>query len=1013
MTADDRPNRDECPAETPRRPRPAQEHLQTSVNSHDGSTEVDSAMMSSDETQGDDSVHVDPSFVALLEQFRDVTPAEDVFAPVKATTATSDTPGNIGRFQIIRQLGQGGYGVVFLARDPQLRRLVALKVPRPEVLVTASLRQRFLREAEAAAALNHANAVPVFESGHVGPLCYIASAYFAGPNLDQWVADQDGPILPHDAAHWVQQLAEAMQHAHLRGVLHRDLKPSNVLMSRNEPIGALAGTEKTWIPRVTDFGLARLAEATGDQTRTNAILGTPSYMAPEQASGQVRQTGPATDIYGLGAILYFLLTKRPPLEAETPMATLQAVVTTEPTRPSRIQLDVPRDLEAICLQCLEKSPEKRYASASQLAADLQRFLDGEPVRARRITSWERAARWCRRNPALATLAATLLITLTVATAGMSRLWWEARAERRRADQRAAQLDARTRQLQRAMDRLFSAMADTPEMNAIGAEPLRRACWRKCKTTTSSLSANNPTTRRCAKRMRTRCTDWPKSMPCWATRARRQNWRGALQEISQADTNPHALIKQRAAWQQFLGNQQFRLGQFETARRTYRKLLESVEQGSQQGLIPAEEKQRVLALALTDLARAELYAADMERAHEAAEQAYSHWQGIGFAADVHPDHDILLDYANCLRTLGQVHEAMRNLPDSEEYFRQAIQVMQPHVDAGKSDDLKTRALIANCRQGLGIAIAQQDRFDEARQQYLQSMAIFEQLVAAHPLVISYREDLCGAKYSLAVTQLLTQHYDEAAQLIGEIINEFEGLSEQYPDQRLTLLDRSGKDYNLLYVIRSRQKNWDAAREAIEAGLRCFDTVLAERPDWLETRIAQAELTGNYGNLLSNLEDYDAALSKYQLARELILAITEQQPDHARARQTLISSFTGPVAVYTKRKQYDLALSDLRKALEIRRDERMIDDLLHEVWLLDRLDRFEEAQGALESFLARFGDSAEPMRAAAKKASELVELHVADDTSAPDEDSSGEPPPGYLQQLKSLAASAASDEERDAG
>ena len=347
-----------------------------------GSTERDAPGGPDPTTVDSMASEVDPSFVTMLEMLRGEIAADDVFVNPVIDDATGEGPRRIGRFEILRQLGQGGYGVVFLAHDPQLNRQVALKVPRPEVLVTASLRQRFLREAEAAAALSHAHVVPVYEAGHIGPLCYIASAYYAGANLDQWLTQQTSPIAPTDAAAYVQKLAEAMQHAHLRGVLHRDLKPSNVLMSPAEAVSDDSETEASWIPRVTDFGLARLAEATAKQTQSNAILGTPSYMAPEQAAGKVDLISTATDIYGLGAILYFLLTGRPPFEAETPVATLQAVVAGEPVRATRLRPDIPRDLEAVCLKCLEKSPAKRYRHACDLAADLQRLLDGEPVQAR-------------------------------------------------------------------------------------------------------------------------------------------------------------------------------------------------------------------------------------------------------------------------------------------------------------------------------------------------------------------------------------------------------------------------------------------------------------------------------------------------------------------------------------------------------------------------------------------------------------------------------------------------------
>jgi serine/threonine protein kinase len=235
----------------------------------------------------------------------------------------------LGRFEVRRELGRGAFGLVFLAHDPQLRREVALKVPRVEALVTAELRERFLREARAAAALGHPNLVPVYEVGSLGPVCYIASAYCPGPTLAAWLRERVAPVPERLAARLLATLAGALEHAHSRGVLHRDLKPSNVLLEPAPP-GAAAPDGLDLVPRVTDFGMAKvLAEADASQTASGAVLGTPSYMAPEQASGK-KDVGPPADVYALGAILYQLLTGRPPFRAETLLDLLQQVRDQEP-----------------------------------------------------------------------------------------------------------------------------------------------------------------------------------------------------------------------------------------------------------------------------------------------------------------------------------------------------------------------------------------------------------------------------------------------------------------------------------------------------------------------------------------------------------------------------------------------------------------------------------------------------------------------------------------------------------
>jgi len=381
------------------------------------------------------------------------TPDPDAIAPsTPGSTSANDFPDRrLGRFQIRRELGRGGFGVVYLAYDPQLGREVALKLPRAQALLTPELRLRFAQEGRAAAGLDHPNLVTVYEAGEVGPVCYIASAYCPGITLAAWLKQRAEPAPFAEAAALVTALADAVQHAHSRGVLHRDLKPANVLLhtqdesQRSSESPSVLGPSP-FIPKITDFGLAKLLEGEGagadlgDPTQTGAVLGTPSYMAPEQSAGKRGTIGPEVDVYALGAILYEVLTGRPPFHGETPLDTLEQARTQEPLPPSRLRPRLPQDVETICLKCLEKEPGKRYARAGDLAGDLRRYLAGEPIRARPVRAWHRTVKWAKRRPAAAVLLAVCVLLATVGFPGVTWLWLENRAalaseakERRRAE----------------------------------------------------------------------------------------------------------------------------------------------------------------------------------------------------------------------------------------------------------------------------------------------------------------------------------------------------------------------------------------------------------------------------------------------------------------------------------------------------------------------------------------------------------------------------------------------------
>ncbi|HYT89642.1 MAG TPA: serine/threonine-protein kinase, partial [Gemmataceae bacterium] len=333
-------------------------------------------------------------------------------------------------YEIVGELGRGGMGVVYKARHRQLNRLVALKMVLAGGYASQGERQRLRTEAEAIAHLQHAHIVQIYEVGECDGRPFLALEFCAGGSLDRKLAGV--PLPPVEAAQLVQTLAQAVHAAHQHHVIHRDLKPANVLLTED-------GTVK-----ITDFGLAKRLDVEQALTQSGAIMGTPSYMAPEQAQGERGQVGPATDVYALGAILYEVLTGRPPFKAPSVVDTLAQVVQVEPVAPSRLQAKVPRDLETVCLKCLQKEPGRRYASAWDLAEDLRRFQAGEPILARPVGRLERGWRWCRRNPALAVLSAAIVLLLVGSLAGMTGLYLNAEDERRQAETERTLADAQRR-----------------------------------------------------------------------------------------------------------------------------------------------------------------------------------------------------------------------------------------------------------------------------------------------------------------------------------------------------------------------------------------------------------------------------------------------------------------------------------------------------------------------------------------------------------------------------------------
>src|SRR5438270_4885935 len=318
---------------------------------------------------------------------------EGIVASAAEIVQSEATVTNFGDYELLEEIGRGGQGVVYRAKQKSLNRTVALKVIGLGQWASTPHLKRFRQEAEAAASLEHPQIVPIYEIGERDRSCYFSMKFVEGGQLDAVLGGKPMPV--RQAAELLVKIARTVQFAHEHGILHRDIKPGNILL------------DKKGEPHLTDFGLARLTEHESTVTNSLDVLGTPSYMAPEQAAGQTKDLTAAADVYGLGAVFYQMLTAQPPFLGITSYETVRLVVESESRAPRLLNPKIERDLSTICLKCLEKDPRSRYASALALAQDLERWLRHEPIQARRTGVFTRGKKWLHRNPTTAVSALSL------------------------------------------------------------------------------------------------------------------------------------------------------------------------------------------------------------------------------------------------------------------------------------------------------------------------------------------------------------------------------------------------------------------------------------------------------------------------------------------------------------------------------------------------------------------------------------------------------------------------------
>jgi serine/threonine protein kinase/predicted RNA polymerase sigma factor len=873
----------------------------------------------------------------------------DDLASRKPPAVARPTYPAIPGFEILDILGRGGMGVVYKARQLRLNRLVALKMILAGPHAGPEELNRFRREAEAVAQLQHPHIVQIHEIGEHDGRPYCALEFVDGGTLAQQLAGT--PLPPRQAAALAETLARAVHAAHEKNIIHRDLKPANVLLT---PGG---------VPKLTDFGLAKRLDVDTAHTQSGAIMGTPSYMAPEQAAGSTGQIGPRTDVYALGAILYEMLTGRPPFRGASVLDTLEQVRRDDPVAPRQLQPKLPRDLETICLKCLQKEPGKRYASALELADDLARFLKGEPIRARPIPGWERGLKWSRRRPALAFLIFVLAVPIPVSLIMMVGLWRQAttaRDEARESARAESQAKRRTRQV---LDAISSQVID----NWLSRQPgkLQPDQEEFLKTALASYrqfaqeSGEGEEVRAGVALAHARVGDI--SARLGQSNAAEEAYRRAITYYEGLAADFPAVPSYRhesAGVHNNLGNLLADLGKHADAQAAYRRAITLREKLAVE--VPTVPKYR-LELAQSHQNQGRLLA-DLGK-HAEAETAYRQTNALyqqlaaEFPAGAQYRWGLAANYINLGLLLGEVgkyaeaqgafHQAIplleklaaefpaapqyrydlarshNNLgmllaqlgkrPEAEVADRQAISLQQ-NLAAEFPAVPEYRKGLAMSHNNLGNLLRDLGKHPEAEGAYRQAVALQEQLAAEFPAAPDYRWVLAVSHTNLGVLLQNLGRHPEAEAAYRRAFALHQNLAAEFPAVPTYRQGVAVSHINLGALLEGMGKH-RAAEAAFRQAVALQEQLAAEFPAASTYRVELAASEMNLGTSLVSQQRPAEALPWFERAVALLEPLHQQEPRDVRTRDFLRNAFSSRAEALANLQHHVEALADWDRAVEL--------------------------------------------------------------------------------------------------
>lgn len=757
-----------------------------------------------------------------------------------------------GDYEMIREIARGGMGAVFKARQLSLNRIVALKMILAGQLASAHDLQRFQREAEAVANLDHPNIVPVYDVGEHAGQHYFTMKLIEGDNLTS-VSRDPRKFTPLQIAQLMATIARAVHYAHERGILHRDLKPSNILLDSQGQ------------PYVTDFGLAKRIEGDAGQTRTGVILGTPSYMAPEQARSE-KVTTTAVDVYSLGAILYELLTGRPPFRADTSLDTILQVLEREPEPPRKLSPHADRDLETICLKCLEKEPRRRYASALALAEELERISHGVPIAARPVSFSERGIKWTRRHPAVATLLAALCLATVGGSTAVTLLWLRAEERGRLAREERDKAQRRFLLVREAVDQYYTHVSESKKLKLPGLELLRGELLESaCHFYEKLVEEEGDDLEIAAERGRA----YGRLALLYRTLGNYEQAEAAgLQALSihrQMTENEPAVARHLAD----LGAVYFQLGVlFSDVGRT-QEAQQSLDQAVtiQRELASQDSKEPVNRMALAR-SLSSLGIVFRRIGHkEQAETAYTEARGIRQQlVQSYPDvASYQFDLAASDHNLVLMYQSMELFPKAEAACREGLGIIRRLVDAYPEEPEYQHDLAGFLSLNADLC-RQAHQYEDAKRSYEAAQATLQKLTATHPDVPDYQSELALAYNNLGVLYFQSLHrYDDARAAYREALTIQDRLTHRYPTALQYTIDLAGGFCNFGHFLnqlgqpKSAIEWYDKAEQVCRQVLQQESRHVVGSEYLRNTYEGRAEVREQLGRREEALKDCDAALA----------------------------------------------------------------------------------------------------------------------------------------------------------
>ena len=762
-------------------------------------------------------------------------------------------------YEILGELGRGGMGVVYKARQLGLNRLVAIKMILSGDYADSGDLARFRLEAEAVAKLQHPNIVQVYAIDEAGGKPYFCLEFVNGGPLQRQLGGNPQP--PRQAARMVEQLADAMAYAHQNHIVHRDLKPANVLLT------------ETGVPKVADFGLAkRLDGEASHQTQSGSILGTPSYMAPEQAHGRTRDVGPGGDIYSLGAMLYEMLVGRPPFKGQTVLDTLEMVRSQEPIAPSRMQPKIPRDLETICLKCLQKDPKNRYHTAGALAEDLRRFQAHEPIFARPIPTWERAWKWARRRPlAAALVAVSVLFALSLAVGGVA----FGAYQRSQVLKEKKLTDAANNQRQLAEKNFDRARLAVDEMlTSVGQQRL----------------AYEPRMEKLRRDLLTKALHFQQ---------------GFLQEKSD---DPEIRDETGRAYAR-AGDIQEMLGDHEAAEKAYDDGQAILSELSTQ--FPANDQyQRDLATCLNNMGQLLKNAGRTPEAEQAFRQVLDLRRKL---ADEKGDAQDRLELANVSDNLGGLLLGQGRYAEAETLLRQSLGILE--ALANGSTDPMYQENLARGRNNLGLLLSATGRPDEAEKSFRQALDVLQALAKQHPSAPDYRQELAVSYNHLGNLWRDTNpakseaFYRQSLALRDRLVADF-------PTTPVYRQEQAASYHSLGFVLQAAGRH-DEAEKAYTQALDIEEKLANDYPSVPDCSFELAGSYNNRGILLQTAHRLPEAEETYDKALKLLEKLVAKHPATPAYEQELASVKQNLGVLYQTTNRSEKAETSLRSAVELRR------------------------------------------------------------------------------------------------